>query len=241
MAWVATAIIGAGVIGAGASIYSSGKAADAQKEATQTAANTQLGMYEKTRGDLAPYRDIGARAGTELESRLPFLTSPIDVTAELNNPDSVARHAYDFSMTQGLKATQNGAAARGLGVSGAALKGAAAFSTGLTDNTYKTLYDMENTNRTNAFNRLKALVDTGNNAAAGTGAAGSIAANGAASAQIGGGNAEAASYNQSGAAINKIANNVGGYAMYKGLYGGNNNSGGSPFSVNANEGDVFAG
>jgi hypothetical protein len=44
---------------------------------------------------------------------------------------------YQFTLAQGLKATQNAAAARGLGISGAALKGAADYATGLADKTYQ--------------------------------------------------------------------------------------------------------
>ena len=47
---------------------------------------------------------------------------------------------YQFTLSQGLKSTQNAAAARGLGVSGAALKAAANYSTGLADNTYEQQY-----------------------------------------------------------------------------------------------------
>jgi len=73
---------------------------------------------------------------------------------------------YDFTKTQGLKAVQNSAAARGLGVSGAALKGAATFATGLANQTYKDQFTLENTNRQNAYDRLMGLVSTGEGAAA---------------------------------------------------------------------------
>jgi hypothetical protein len=43
---------------------------------------------------------------------------------------------YQFTLQQGLLGTQNAAAARGLGVSGAALKGADTFATGLASQTY---------------------------------------------------------------------------------------------------------
>jgi hypothetical protein len=46
---------------------------------------------------------------------------------------------YDFLLSQGLKATQNSAAARGLGVSGTAMKGAANYATGLADTYWKDL------------------------------------------------------------------------------------------------------
>jgi hypothetical protein len=44
---------------------------------------------------------------------------------------------YQFTLGQGLESTQNSAAARGLGSSGAALKGAATYATGLADQTYQ--------------------------------------------------------------------------------------------------------
>ena len=43
---------------------------------------------------------------------------------------------YQFALQQGLQATQSNAAARGLGVSGAALQGAANYATGLASQTY---------------------------------------------------------------------------------------------------------
>lgn len=221
MAWVATAIIGAGVLGAGATAFGASKAADAQTQAAQTAANTQLSMYGTTRGDLSPYRDIGQVGANQLTSQLSQLTAPINMDeATLQNTPG-----YQFNLTQGLKAAQNSAAARGLGASGAALKGATTFATGLADSTYQNQFNNAVTNQTNAFNRLKGLVDTGENAAAQTGVAGTYAANGAASAQIGAGNAQAAASNAIGGGIAGAANNIGGYAAYKGLYGSGSGGG----------------
>lgn len=224
MAWVATAVIGGAVLGAGAQIYAADKAADAQIEANQMGIDATQRMYNQTRSDLTPYRVAGQDALTELDERLPFLTSPIELTQEWLE----STPGYQFTRTQGLKAVQNSAAARGLGVSGAALKGAANFATGLADNTYKTQFDVENVNRTNAYNRLKALVDTGQSAAAQTGAFGSKATESIAGMNVGQGNAAAASYNAMGGAVNNAFGNIGGYAMYKGLYGGNPGASGAP-------------
>ena len=219
MAWVATAVIGAGVLGAGATIYGASKAADAQTAAASKAADTSLSMYNTTRGDLAPYRAIGQNAGDQLTSRLGELTSPIT----MDQATLEKTPGYQFNLTQGLKAVTNSAAARGLGTSGAALKGAATFATGLADNTYQQQFNNAQLNQKNAYDRLKALVDTGENASAQTGTAGTAAANTAAGAQIGAGNAQAAQANATGNAISNAAGNIGGYAAYKGLYGGANN------------------
>lgn len=221
MAWVATAIIGSAVVGGVATSMAANKAADAQTQAAKTAADTQLSMYNTTRGDLAPFRDIGTTAGTQLTNKLSDLTAPI----VMDQATLEKTPGYQFNLTQGQKAVTNSAAARGLATSGAALKGAATFATGLADSTYQNQFNNAVTNQTNAFNRLKSLVDTGENAAAQTGSAGTAAASGAANAQIGAGNAQAAASNTTGAAISNAANSVGGYAAYKGLYGGNNNAG----------------
>lgn len=218
-AWVATAVIGAGVLGAGATIYASGKASDAQKDAANAGIDATTRMYNQTRSDLTPYRTAGEGALTTLNEKLPYLTSPIELTQDWLE----STPGYKFTRDQGLKATQNSAAARGLGVSGAALKGAANFATGLADNTYKTQVDVENLNRTNTYNRLKSLVDTGQSAAAQTSSAGTSAGKDIASLNVGAGNAAAAGYNAAGGAVSKLANDVGGYYAYKGLYGGGSN------------------
>lgn len=220
--WVATAIVGGSVVNALSTAYSANKASEAQTNAAQKAQDTALGMYNTTRGDLAPFRQIGQDAGTQLSGRLGELTSPI----VMDQATLEKTPGYQFNLTQGLKSVQNSAAARGLGNSGAALKGAATFATGLADNTYQNQFNNANTNQTNAYNRLKGLVDTGENAAAQTGALGEKAAYNTSQAQIGAGNAQAAAANATGGAIGNIGNNIAGYAMYKGLYGGNNSNAG---------------
>lgn len=234
--WVAAAVIGAGALGAGASIYGANKASSAQQNAAQTAADTSLNMYGQTKQTLAPFVQGGQDALTKLQSN-NYYTDPIN----MDQATLEKTPGYQFTQTQGLKAVANSAAARGLGNSGAALKGAANFATGLADNTYKTQFDIANTNQTNAYNRLKGLIDTGENAGAQTGTAGTSAANTAASAQIGGGNAAAAGYNATGGAISNLANNIGGYAAYRGLYGGNAGTGGQISSIPSSNNALYTG
>ncbi len=164
---------------------------------------------------------------------------------------------YQFTKTQGLKAVQNSAAARGLGVSGAALKGAATFATGLADKTYLDQFAAEQANRQGAFgryqqvwqdtltgqqtayDRLMGLVGAGENASAvgatlaqktGAAAAGVQTDLGKTVSNniIGAGNAQAAATNAIGGAVSDTANNIGGYMAYKGLYG--NRMGDTPSS-----------
>ena len=219
MAWVATAVIGAGVLGAGATIWGANKAADTQSKNAERVAQMQQQQYAQTREDLSPYRAIGEDAGGRLTSRLSELTTPISV----NPQDFLNSDYYKFLETQGNRAVTNSAAARGLGSSGAALKGAAAFAKGLNSQEWQNNFNMQNINQTNAFTRLKSLVDTGQNAAAQTGTFGTQAAQNAGAALTGGANAQAAAANATGGALSGLANNLGGYAMYQGLYGKGSN------------------
>ena len=213
---VAAAVIGSAVVGAGATAYAANSAADAQTNAANTAAATQRGMYDAMRKDLQPYMDIGQTASNDLMSRMPFLTSPIS----MDQASLERTPGYQFNLSQGLKSVQNGAAARGLGTSGAAMKGAAQFATGLADNTYQNQFNNENINRTQAYNRLFGLVGLGQNAAAGVGNAGVTTGQGISSAQIGAGNAQAAGYNAMGGAVANGANQVGNLFLMNTLSGG---------------------
>lgn len=155
---VAAALIGSSVIGAGANIIGSQTAASAQKDAVNQA-----------NANLQPYNQAGYGALTGLNG----LTS--------GNPQAALEQlpGYKFTLDQGLKSVQNGYAARGLGVSGASLKGAANYATGLADQTYG-----------NQFNRLMSLASLGENAGAGVG-----------NNLIGAGNAQAAANIATGNAV----------------------------------------
>lgn len=235
-AWVATAVIGAGVLGAGATIYGAKTGADAQKDAAQKAIDLQQNQYQQTRSDLSPYRGLGQTAVDQLAPRLSDLTTGAPVPtapAPLTQAELEATPGWQWQQTQGLKAAQNSAAARGLGTSGAALKGAATFASGLADSTYNTRFNQRQAefgnqqtiysdvmqNKSTAFDRLSKLIDTGENAGAQTGVLGEKAAYNSGVATVGAGNAEAAADNATGKALSGLASNVSGYAMAKGIYG----------------------
>lgn len=109
-------------------------------------------------------------------------------------PDQATLEAtpgYQFTRSQGLKAVQSSNAAKGLGVSGAALKGAAKFATGLADNTLGTQQAIFQTNLGNVMNPLMSLTTMGQNAAAQTGSLGNAAVGSSNAALLGGANAQA--------------------------------------------------
>lgn len=90
----------------------------------------------------------------------------------LGSSDPAARQAaleatpgYQFTLDQGLKATQNGFAAQGLASSGAAMKGAATFATGLADSTYQQQLNNYLTTYNSQFNNAQNLyTNTSSNA-----------------------------------------------------------------------------
>lgn len=176
---------GTAVAGAAAQAYSANKASKSQQSSAAEAARIQQAMYNQTRQDSAPYRQVGEQSINPLLALSGINGDPAAVQAQLQQLPG-----YQFALTQGLKAQQNSATARGLGVSGAALKGGANFATGLADQTFG-----------NQFNRLLGLTQLGQNAAAQTGQFGANAAGGMGNALMSGGNAAAAGYNAMGSSI----------------------------------------
>jgi hypothetical protein len=206
------AILGGVISGAGAKSAGSQAASAANK-----AAELQQQRFLQTRSDLAPFNAAG-------QSVLPSLTSlaqsgpngPGGVNylamAQQNLPGQMTQAqleqtpGYQFNLSQGLKATQGAAAARGLGMSGASLKGAATYATGLADSTYQNqfansqtrfsdisgLNSLQQTNLQNQFSRLQNTASIGENAGAQTGTIGATLANQQGNALIAAGNAGAA-------------------------------------------------
>ena len=238
MSWVGTAILGGAAVSGAASIYGANKAADTQTSAANAAIAAQQQMYQQTQKNLAPYRATGNYAAGQLQSQLPGLTAPINMDeATLQNTPG-----YQWNLQQGLKSVQNSAAARGLGESGAALKGASTFATGLADSTYQNQFNNAMANKQFAYNSLIGTAGLGENAAAGTGAAATATGQGIASNIVGAGNAQAAGYNAYGAAGTGVGNAATTYGLYNGIYGGNGGGstnsygGGSPLT-----GDAYGG
>lgn len=196
MPWAAAAIAGSAVIGAGASLAGSSQAAKSAKDA----ANLQQQQFQTTRGDLFDYNQAGQAAthnALALTDLGPTGGGPnyVDLAAanlppQMTQAQLEATPGYQFTLAQGLKATQSAAAARGLGVSGASLKGAGTYATGLADKTYLDQFnvaqqrfgDVLNLNTAQQgvlqgqFNRLSDIAKTGESAAAQTGVAGTSAA-----------------------------------------------------------------
>lgn len=176
MSFIAAAIAGAGILGAGASIYGASQAANAQENAANQANATQLQMYNQQRKDLAPYTEAGTEGLNALRS---YLGVGGDTSAanyggynqRFGMDQFTADPGYAFRLSEGMKGLNANAAARGGLISGAALKAATNYGQQAGSQEY-----------TNAFNRFMQqkeaersgysdLTRVGQAAAAGTAAA----------------------------------------------------------------------
>lgn len=101
---------------------------------------------------------------------------------------------YAFRMSEGLKALDRQAAARGGLISGAALKGAQRFGQEAASQEYTNAFNRYQTNRANQLQPLQSLMGTSQTAANTLGTAAGNYAQGAGEAYMGAGNARASGY-----------------------------------------------
>lgn len=202
-------------------------------------------MYGQASGnDITKWQNApaapGAAAATEAgnASGLPagYLTAGFNPTLSSiqNTP------GYQFTLDQGLKATQNGYASQGLASSGTAQKGAANYAEGLAGDTYSMLYNQDLSTKQLILNALTGVSSLGENAAAGSGNALLSGTNSIANLLTGSAAAQAAGTVGSAGAISNGASGVSNSLLTYGILNNlPNNAGGSgsapysgPLSVN---------
>ena len=215
---IAAAIAGVGAISsiAGGAIQAgaASSAAGAQEAAAKYAADLQQQRYEQTRTDLNPYNVAGQNANAEISAMPGFNFAPTQANL-------ATTPGYQFALSQGLRGVQNSAAARGLGNSGAALRGAADYSTGLASNTYQQQFQNALTGYNTNLAKLQNQANLGENAGAQTGAIGAQLAGTAGQAIIGGANANAAGQIGVANALSGGISGVGNAYLTSQLFGAN--------------------
>ena len=189
----AVGTIGSAVVGGVAQSSAASKAAKAQTNAANQSIAEQNHFFDVTQQNLEPYIQTGSAASQEisgLEGLNGGNSSTIQATLQ-------SMPGYQFANQQGLKSTQNAAAARGLGVSGAALKGAASYSTGLANEYYN-----------NLLSGLQQTQNTGAQAAESLGGDATTTGNNIGNTTYAAGKSQAASDISQGAAISTAANSL---------------------------------
>jgi hypothetical protein len=256
------AILGAGALGAGASIWGANRAADAQTNAANQAAAVQakgqadaLAFQKDVYGNqLSNYNDYKNSFGETKNSLTPFVNNGInasntlagglggDLSAFYNSPD------YQFALKGGSEALDNSAAAKGSAISGNQLRAQTEYGQGLATQ-----------NLQSYFQRLSGMAGQGIQAggmlgqfAAGLGQTGSNIGNGIvganAAANITGSNniaqsnmaagtAQASGYLGTVKGINSGLNSLSLYnQMGQSSYGGGGGGGGTGFSLSGTGG-----
>lgn len=224
----------AGLGGAIMSSKASKSAANVQANAANNASQVQQAQYQQTRGDLAPYREGGQVGLNMLTSRIGDLSKPF----QMSQANLEQTPGYQFNLSQGLKSVNNALGARGLLNSGAVMKGAGEYATGLADSTYGHQFDMYQQDQNNAYNKLMGVASLGENAAAQTGMFGTQTSHDIGQNMIGAGNAIAAGRVGSANAWSNGLNGIGSNALMAAMYGRGQSTGqyGQPVGIYSSAG-----
>lgn len=235
---------GAAIIGAGSSIISGNKAAKAQKQAAELSAQTERYMYDTTRSDFAPYRQVGQGALYKLADMygvsrpMDSPASPAGGSASGGQPINIGNFGGMFGnvsipgnaagtsstqqkMTPGYEGFQAspGYEFRQSEALKAIERSAAARGALRSGGTMKAITryadNIASSEYENYANRLAALAGVGQSATGSTAAAGAQAASGIANAYTNAGNARASSYLNTGNAINEGVSNLAGAYLYQ--------------------------
>lgn len=214
---IAAAVLGAGALSAGASIWGANKASNAQSAAADKSIANQQQVYASNKNMLEPFINAGQGGISQLQnwlstsggnnplsSLLKLVTPGADMSATLEQTPG-----FQFSKNQGTRAALNALAARGLGGSpGAIAKGVGSYVSGLAGNTWDSVVKNLLSTFQSGGNALQGLVNTGVNAGGALAGVGSHTADSISGAMTGAGNAQAAGYNAMGSALGGFGNSL---------------------------------
>jgi hypothetical protein len=219
---VASAAIigGAALIGTAGSMYASNQAAKAQTSAANRAIAAQREAMSTQEKLQEPFRQAGMAAqnrymtlmglqlpeGAEDVPGLRVDTSSPDFgkyARDFSMADFEADPGYGFRMSEGMKALERSAAARGGLLSGSTLKGITRFGQDTASNEYLNAFNRYQTNRANQLNPLQSLYGGGQSSANVLSNAAGQTGQGIGNAELAGGQARASSYMNMANALNQ--------------------------------------
>jgi hypothetical protein len=131
--WVAGAIAVSSLVGAS----TAKSAAKTQAGAADRAAELQRSQFEQTREDQAPWRAAGVNALAEMQRT----AGNVPGAFKFGNYEFNADPGYGFRLSEGQKALDRQAAARGGLISGGALKAATRFGQDMGSQEYQSAYN----------------------------------------------------------------------------------------------------
>jgi hypothetical protein len=185
-------------------------AANTQADATTNASNIQLQMYEEGRADTAPWREAGEAALNTLVEKVN--AGPGDYT---KSP------GYDFRTSEGQKAIERSAAAKGGLISGATEKALTKYGQDYATNDYQNYL----ANYYNSLTPYQSLSGVGQTTASQNAVQGNQVASSVGQNTIAAGNAQATgTINQANSTTGAINSGINNYTLWKYL---NSNSSGN--------------
>jgi hypothetical protein len=177
-----TAILGAAVLGG----LAANQAGRTQAGAANRAADLQQSQFERQIELQAPYRQAGERALNKLEGASDY--TPFGMQQFQQDP------GYGFRLSEGQKALDRSAAARGGLISGGALKAAQRYGQEMGSQEYNNAFNRYQTERNAQLNPLQSLAGVGQTATNQLGQAGQNYATNAGQALGAAGQAQASGY-----------------------------------------------
>jgi hypothetical protein len=196
---MAAAVAGSAILGAS----SSRSAASTQAAAADRAAELQNQQFERQIELQAPFREVGLRALNKLEGASDY--TPFGMSQFQQDP------GYAFRMSEGMKALERGAAARGSLMSGATMKGLQRYGQDLASQEYTNAFNRYGIERERRLNPLQSLAGVGQTSTNQLAAAGQNYANAAGEAMGAAGQARASGYMGS---ANSLSGALGQYMNY---------------------------
>jgi outer membrane murein-binding lipoprotein Lpp len=154
-----TAILGAAALGAGASIIGGRSQAKAVKDASKAQTKAQKQALEAQMELARPYVEAGKNAMTQYQNLAPYQSFSMD--------QFQADPGYQFRMSEGLKALERSASARGLLQSGGTLKDITRFGQDAASQEYQNAFQRYLTEREARMDPYRYLTGVGQAAAAG--------------------------------------------------------------------------
>jgi hypothetical protein len=200
MSFVAAAIVGSAAIGA----YSANRAGKAQASAAGRAADLQQEQFDRQVELQAPWRQAGERALGKLEAASEY--TPFGMAQFQADP------GYAFRFSQGQKALERSAAARGGLISGNTGGALQQFGQGMASQEYQNAFNRYQAERQARLGPLQSLAGVGQTSVNALGQAGQNYATGMGEALGAGAQARASGYM---GAANAIGGGIGQYMGYQ--------------------------
>ena len=155
MSFGAVATIGAAVVGGSIAANGAKKAARTQADASAAASAAQREMFDITREDQAPYRQLATDVG------LPGIRKILAQNQQLTAGQVMAEPGYQFGLSQGNRNIEGSASARGALYSGATLKALQRFGNDYGTTKYNDAWNRMESSKNNQFNRFATAAGIG--------------------------------------------------------------------------------